>query len=86
LGDSPKAPTASPLSDGHTPGYGRGHTPTNVATTQSWAAVPVQNVGSQTNPLQPRMNAHAVQERPPGASFSYTNPPLPQMGGGNGLG
>ncbi|USW53119.1 Putative Zinc finger, PHD-type, JmjC domain, JmjN domain, Zinc finger, RING/FYVE/PHD-type [Septoria linicola] len=84
--NSPKAPTPSPLSDNNTSGYGRGHTPTTVSNSNPWGTLPQPNIGMQPNPLNPVLQQSVMNERPPGASFNYNNPTLPQMGGDNGLG
>lgn len=86
--NSPKAPTPSPLSDNNTPGYGRGHTPTNSGISGNsnlWGTLSQSNNTIMANPMSQNAQQNAMRERPPGAGFGY-NPTLPQMGGGNGLG
>ncbi|CAK3855499.1 DNA damage-responsive transcriptional repressor RPH1 [Lecanosticta acicola] len=59
--NSPQAPTPSPLSDPNTPGYGRGHTPTNSG---HWAMLPRTESGPHRasgagyGPMLPQMGGN----------------------------
>lgn len=59
--NSPQAPTPSPLSDPHTPGYGRGHTPNNSG---HWGMLPRTDSGP------------GVNHRPPGPGYGPMLPQM----------